>query len=740
MKRIYFLFALLAAAVCASAANLSEDFSSLPAKDYSGTVTTSSGQWELINMKATTKNGSQVLLFNGNGSYVRSPKVDNPGTLTIAFGCGGSKEFNIAYSVNGGEWTTLDTYKMSSAGTYTYTKDTGLGETEGVRFKITATKGGNVWMTSITIGNASGGGSQGGGEGGEGGEGGDEPTNPDPQPEIPWTGPHSVEHCIYVAPWAPDDSGDGSWEHPYYNLQKAVDQAQPGDSIYVRGGTYYPSAWRDKMSDGKLLKTNKILIDKKGDADHWYTIKTFPGEFPVLNFKDQPKGTNKSTTYGGIQLSGDYWHIYGLHITQAGDNGIKVEGSHNKVERCTFSYNDDTGLQLGFGHHFEDSHPGISSNDGTYCAYNDIIDCDSYLNYDSDNRGSDADGFACKMHNGIGNRFIRCRSWHNADDAWDLFETDYGVKLIECWAWASAIKEDFSWGENISGGSFQGNGNGFKLGGNGEGGSSKGVHEAWFCVIFDCNKTGSVKGFDQNSHSGGIKLYGCLSFNNGYNYNISGSNNYFYNNVSLGTIHSIGSNRTVNQMSVGGTESNNATLVSGKGWTNSVVSSGFSESDYVSLAEEDAIAPRAADGSLPTRFARLKSSSVLVGKGKDITADLQASFPDIYEQFVNRCGHDIGPYDYKSSATTGAQLVLTNNKQLSLQVVNGNIQFTAPDNGKANVALFSAQGAQVATIANLLATAGGQYTIPVNVQLQPGVYIARLNFNGETKSVKFMVR
>ena len=92
-----------------------------------------------------------------------------------------------------------------------------------------------------------------------------------------------------------------------------------------------------------------------------------------------------------------------------------------------------------------------------------------------DNFGSDADGFACKMHNGIGNRFIRCRAWDNADDAWDLYETDFAVKLIECWAWGSGRADLFKWVQ--ASGSFQGNGNGIKLGGNGTGGSSKGIHE-----------------------------------------------------------------------------------------------------------------------------------------------------------------------------------------------------------------------------------------------------------------------
>ena len=371
MKKILSIISLLCCAFAVQAGVLlSEDFSSL-AKDqtYSGTVNLPSGDWQMDNMKWKLTNSVMALQFASTSSTLITPAVDEPGGIELMFMSSGGNTIEISYSVNGGDWIIIDTYSLKSGKYISYSKGTDLGEYSNVRFKLASTKSTSAYLVSFTITGAS---SSGGGGGGGGDE--TEPTNPDPQPEIEWTGPHSVEHCIYVASWAPDDSGDGTWENPYYNLQKAVNEAQPGDTIYVRGGTYYPSAWRDKMSDGKMLKTNKILVDKKGDAEHWFTIKTFPGEFPVLNFKDQPKGTNKSSTYGGIHLSGDYWHIYGLHITQAGDNGIKVEGSHNKVERCTFSYNDDTGLQLGFGHNFSDSHPGISSNDGSYCAYNDIID------------------------------------------------------------------------------------------------------------------------------------------------------------------------------------------------------------------------------------------------------------------------------------------------------------------------------------------------------------------------------
>ncbi len=727
MKKISTLLTFLLCAIIAQAASLSENFesglpTSAPSSDTK--VTLASGEWTIKGVYGKKDNNSLRLTMSANG-YAITPALDRPGTISFYHRASGSgKKLVVEKSTDGGSnWTKLGEVTVSSSTPYansSFNANSAEDDTEVlIRFTcLSAT----IYLDDISIAL----GSSGSG-GGEGGEGGDEPANPEPQPELPWTGPHSVEHCIYVAPWAPDDSGDGSFDNPYYNLQKAVNEAQPGDTIYVRGGTYYPSAYRDKLSDGKMLKTNKILIDKKGDADHWFTIKTFPGEFPVLNFKDQPKGTNKSSTYGGIQLEGEYWHIFGLHITEAGDNGIKLEGSHNKIERCTFSKNDDTGIQLGFGHKFEDSHPGISKNDGTYCAYNDVIDCDSYLNFDNASGGGNADGFACKMHNGIGNRFIRCRAWHNSDDAWDLYETDYAVKMIECWGWASGDPNDF--------GGKRGNGNGIKLGGNGTGGSSVGIHEAWYCVAFKNNQTSSVKGFDENSHKGGVLLVNCLAFDNGYDFmfeDCDDANEFqFYNNVCMGKTETKGLF----------TDSNNAMTADPKNaWKNCIVTSGFSKNDYVSLTEEDAMAPRAADGSLPTRFARLKGTSTLIGKAKDMTEKLKESFPDLWQNYVGRCGNDLGPYDYQSSVPTGTQLILTGSKELSLTVAHGNLQFTVPADGKATVGLYTPQGIQVAEVANLLVTAGGLYSFPVNAQLQKGIYIARLTCNGATRSVKFTVK
>ena len=131
----------------------------------------------------------------------------------------------------------------------------------------------------------------------------------------------------------------------------------------------------------------------------------------MLDFTNQPYASNNRGVL--ITTNGNYWRIKGLEIARAGDNGIKLEGSYNIIERCVFHHCGDTGLQIGFGHY--------DDNPGDLAAYNEIINCDSYLNFDFDDMGSDADGFACKMHPGLGNVFRGCRSWRNSDDGWDLF-------------------------------------------------------------------------------------------------------------------------------------------------------------------------------------------------------------------------------------------------------------------------------------------------------------------------------
>lgn len=396
----------------------------------------------------------------------------------------------------------------------------------------------------------------------------------------------------FVSPTG-NDANPGTIDLPFATVTKAVSLANPGNLIYVRGGTYLP--------------TQTIVVNRSGTPGNLIKLWAYPGEQPVLDFVNQPYGSaNRGFLF---TTSGNYWHVKGLEIVRAGDNAIKVESSHCTFELLTLHHNGDSGLQIGFAH--ETSNPGAN-----LAAFITVLNCDSYLNYDSDNRGSDADGFAAKLHCGQGIVFMGCRAWGNSDDGWDLFETDASVVISNCWTWHNGDAALY----NVVGGSFQGNGNGFKLGGNGTGGSSEGVHYVYRCVSFNNNFPGRTRhGFDQNSHKGGNVVQHCVAWNNLYNYFFedgAGSNPLeFKNNISFAG----GQGNGVAQFPAGVVEQNNS-------WNLPVSASA---ADFTDLTEAAAAAPRNPDGSLPSGFARLVAGSDLVDRGGNLGQPFTGSAPDL---------------------------------------------------------------------------------------------------------------
>lgn len=423
---------------------------------------------------------------------------------------------------------------------------------------------------------------------------------------------------LYVATKG-SDSNDGSKSSPLASLQTAIDKASAGTTIFVMPGTY--------------MLTKRVNLTKSGQAGKPITIQAYNWGEVVFDFSEQPWGNN-SAQYCGFYLAGNYWHLQGLTIAYAGDNAIKVEGSYNYIGRCITHHNLDTGIQLGFGH-------DTKNPTGLMCAYNTIENCDSYLNYDYHGKGGNADGFACKMHNGKVNAFIGCRAWNNSDDAWDLFETDYSVYIENCWAWNSGEDKNFTTDPVFTSDAFvnaknkniaslggksiakvttcAGNGNGIKLGGNGTGGNSKGVHYVNNCVCFECDDAGdSVKGFDQNNHSDGNYVSHCVAWDNCKNYMFEdgGSKNSFICNVSFQTDGCRKGNALrPGECSAGSIMTNNNFTSDGK---DLIIASNMlpTADDFITIAESDALAPRQADGSLPDNgFAKFKSSSKFASYG-----------------------------------------------------------------------------------------------------------------------------
>ncbi|MBC2864678.1 right-handed parallel beta-helix repeat-containing protein [Streptomyces mexicanus] len=240
---------------------------------------------------------------------------------------------------------------------------------------------------------------------------------------------------LYVAPNGTDGAA-GTQSAPT-TLTSAISRIAPGGTIYLRGGTY------------ALAKTVTVPQGQDGTASARTTLSAYPGEKPVLDFSAQ----SESSADRGIQLNASYWHLYGLTVQHAGDNGIFVGGSHNVIERTVTAYNRDTGLQLG--------RISSSTPSSQWPSDNLVVSSESHDNADSD--GEDADGFAAKLTTGTGNVFRYDVSHHNIDDGWDLYtKTDTGA------IGPVTIEYSLSYGNGtLSDGTQNASGdrNGYKLGG-----------------------------------------------------------------------------------------------------------------------------------------------------------------------------------------------------------------------------------------------------------------------------------
>ena len=413
--------------------------------------------------------------------------------------------------------------------------------------------------------------------------------------------PTYAHRVYFVAPDGNDATADGSREHPYYNVQKAIDMVEAGDTIYMMAGTYRYTARLNARAVGRQQSGMIALFALDGRA--------------VLDFSAMDLDDNNQ----GMRLTGSYWHIYGIDICGAGDNGLLIErdkpsgggyaqvkdsthlGHHNVIENCRFYRNRDTGLQM----------KNLAEN-------NAVINCDAFLNCDPDN--GDADGFAVKISHGTGNYFYGCRAWDNSDDGWDGFiKTDGGfpdditTTFENCWAFHNGFLED--------GQASSGNGNGFKLGS--EYGRNNVVLNR--CLAFE----NLNKDFDQNHNRGSMILNNC----SGYSAKSSSKGNYtyrFYEAVAAG--HEI---RLTNCVAI--SDGNPDMKKSAYGiWqvSGTMITSDLNclPADFRSIDWKEALADRAQDGTLP------QVSFMFPAEGNTRLID---------------CGTPVGPYQGESRWAIG---------------------------------------------------------------------------------------
>lgn len=430
---------------------------------------------------------------------------------------------------------------------------------------------------------------------------------------------------IYVATNG-SDSNPGSETAPYLNIQKAIDEAAPGDIIYVRGGIY--------------MLTKRIKIEKAGTAYAPISLFGYPGERVIIdgsNIVANNVNEFKQARCIYVNHFGDYWHFKNLELCNAKDNGMKLEGSYNIVENCKFYGNNDTGLQIGMYKDFTieetksfpiSGSPQYNPN-YAYCKYNIVINCDAWHNFDSksfngSDDGGDADGFAAKLFPGPGTEFHGCRAWQNSDDNWDLYMVYHPIVIENCWSWKAGYDKDNNPRQN---------GNGFKLGGGGTSGGaafaqSVGAHVVRNNVSFESLH----KGFDQNNAYEAMYLFNNVAWANEYNYRFPTVFQYgtMYMRNNIGFIPKVSNHEFLSAGKTGAqlpdTDFNSWITFDGcdpykdgnkVGGVNKWAQDHSGE--FKSLSKDLFLADRQIDGSLPDNdFAKLKEGSKFINSGQNI--------------------------------------------------------------------------------------------------------------------------
>jgi hypothetical protein len=386
------------------------------------------------------------------------------------------------------------------------------------------------------------------------------------------------------------DGNPGTRELPFASIHQAQRKAEPGDTVYIRGGTYHMRESDIARNDGRIACL--IALDKSGRKDRPIRYFASPGERPVF---DCSKVTPDGLRVSAFRIYGSWIHLKGLEITGVRVNSrghtqsISVDnlGNHNIFEQLSMHDSEAIGLYITRGNN------------------NTVLNCDAYRNHDrtsEDRRGGNTDGFGCHPRNSEGenNVFKGCRAWFNSDDGFDCINAPDAVTFINCWAFYNGYSPDF---EPLA------DGNGFKTGGYGIKPGTRfpdpvPVHRVIGCLAVRNRSSG----FYANHHPGGVEWIHNSASGNGANFNFLGRNPEGTSDIP-GRGHKIINNLSYNSKR----DVTNLDPQLNQRAGNSFDHEHKLESrNFLSLDESELTAPRQANGELPTiKFLRLVEGNPL---------------------------------------------------------------------------------------------------------------------------------
>lgn len=323
----------------------------------------------------------------------------------------------------------------------------------------------------------------------------------------------AVSKNIYVSPDG-SDTASGTIDTPLATLPAAYKKVVSGDTVYFRGGTYI-------VTDEQVMRYNEpyayvFALEKSGTPNKRTCFMGYPGERPVFDFSALQ--LDAKHRFAAFYLGANYLHLRNFDIV-----GVPVRVTGHTQSECVSARKGSYCIVENISMH-DNMAIGYYQTTG---AYNLVVDCDAYNNYDNYSEGTyggNVDGFGCHVTHttDVGNVFRRCRAWRNSDDGFDLINCATPVEIDHCYAFYNGYQptED---PKNINTFKSAGDGNGFKAGGWGMSAAQTKCpnpcpqHYVHHCLAF-YNKS---NGFYANHHLGGNRWeYNTSGMNQRHNYSM----------------------------------------------------------------------------------------------------------------------------------------------------------------------------------------------------------------------------
>ena len=411
---------------------------------------------------------------------------------------------------------------------------------------------------------------------------------------------------FYVAPDG-SDAAAGTLAAPFATVQRAQEAVAPGDTVYLRGGTYL-------VNEGQIAKRERIfacvtLLDKSGTPGKRITYRAYPGERPVFDYSAVKPANHRVHAF---RVTGSWLHLKGIEVV-----GVQVTITGHTQSICFENQGSDNIYEL------------LSMHDGMAIglwigggANNLVLNCDAYRNHDtvSENRkGGNVDGFGYHGRQGsVNNVFRGCRAWFNSDDGFDFINSAEVATAENCWAFYNGYSPSFA---------SLADGNGFKAGGHADTPVERLPNPTPRHVVRGCVAVrNKANGFYANHHIGGVDFRNNTAYRNRVNFNLLGRAADNRTDVP-GSGHRLKNNLGFD----GGTEvaqlNAAASDVSGNYFTLPIK---ITAADFLGLDEADLVKPRQPNGDLPdVPFLHLAAGSAAIDRGVDVGRPFFGAAPDL---------------------------------------------------------------------------------------------------------------